>query len=213
MRAALFVVVVLLLGAAEGRAQGRWLGDGEPAIGLVAVIASGTRPGDTLTVMVASGGHYYTETRARYAVHIPVGVQFISGDTLIVGSVRTVAGNHTLRLLAARAGHFSIRGELFIDAGSSGTKARVVAMEPARAPAGWKSTKRDTLRFVVVVDAHGRVRESHLVGGTVKVAGVGREWLAAGRAALARWQFEPARVSDQGVSDWLVVSVPVAQGK
>src|SRR5262249_36596641 len=94
-----------------------------------------------------------------------------------------------------------------------GIKARAVVTQVAKRPSPSRVARADTLRFLVVIDPHGRVRESHLVGGPIRSAWEQGEWLAAGRAALARWQFEPARASGQAVSDWLMVDVPVSQVK
>src|SRR5262249_57331815 len=81
----------------------------------------GTHPGDTLGVVVAAGGHYFTTTRAIWALHIPAGLQLLSGDTLRSGTIESVSGNHTLRLLAPHLGHFEMRGRLSVDVGTAGT--------------------------------------------------------------------------------------------
>jgi len=65
----------------------------------------------------------------------------------------------------------------------------------------------DTLLFVVAVDPRGAVRSSMLAGRIGEKAYPHRQ--AAGRAALSKWRFEPARCNGQPVTDLAHVRIPM----
>lgn len=71
----------------------------------------------------------------------------------------------------------------------------------------------DTLNFLVIVDKQGKVRDTRLMGSRTTRRRPSEAAISAARAALGKWQFEPATGKGQAVSDWLYVSVPVGRAR
>jgi hypothetical protein len=140
------VMVSCFVFAGHARPDPLWLGGEGPPFAFVADGTGAVHAGDTMTVVVAVGGRYYSgDAVASIHLTLPRALVLVAGETVKTGPLRAITGNYTLRLLTRNPGEFEVTGRFHVDDGEQQDDGAFVMPVTVRADTVFAEHSRYTL--------------------------------------------------------------------